>query len=378
MTLHIFNPEHDLALAAGLANFTAPHAGRQLRHDLGFLPALWAEENDVVLVDDPKQAEKALKKLQFSTTNSHFISPSGLARLASITNIEPWGWDSALHAMLVRKGVNHALMPTDAQMADIRQLSHRREGAWLLNKLRCAVEGTKWCELLTGESFECTTLDEVQHLLCKYGSLILKSPWSSSGRGLQFVNASIPVNSQRFIHIVEAQGSLMVEPYYHKVRDLGMEFWSDGQGNVSYEGLSLFHTENGAYTGNILATEEAKRKVISKYLPLELLDWVQMQIATEMGARLKGRYRGPFGVDMMVVAHHSMVDGQCSPINVLHPCVEINLRRTMGHVALTLSQLVNPKADDELCRVMRIDYENTRTTSDNSINKIYRLKIKHL
>ena len=52
MTLHIFNPEHDIALASNLSNFTAPHAGRQLRADLGFLPALWAEEGDVVLVEN--------------------------------------------------------------------------------------------------------------------------------------------------------------------------------------------------------------------------------------------------------------------------------------------------------------------------------------
>jgi hypothetical protein len=45
----------------------------------------------------------------------------------------------------------------------------------------------------------------------------------------------------------------------------------------------------------------------------------------------------------------SMANGQCK----LHPCVEINLRRTMGHVALALS----PK-DDDLRRVMRIEYSN--------------------
>ena len=32
--LHLFNPEHDIALAANLAHFTAPLAGRQLRADL--------------------------------------------------------------------------------------------------------------------------------------------------------------------------------------------------------------------------------------------------------------------------------------------------------------------------------------------------------
>ena len=44
MKLHIFNPEHDLALAANLKQFTAPHAGRQLRSDLAFIPALWGRK----------------------------------------------------------------------------------------------------------------------------------------------------------------------------------------------------------------------------------------------------------------------------------------------------------------------------------------------
>ena len=63
MTLHIFNPEHDIALASGLANFTAPHAGRQLRHDLGFLPALWASEGDIIMVDAVDQARRSLERL---------------------------------------------------------------------------------------------------------------------------------------------------------------------------------------------------------------------------------------------------------------------------------------------------------------------------
>ena len=52
MTIRIFNPEHDIALASNMERFTAPHAGRQLRSDLGYLPAFWADEGDVVIVDD--------------------------------------------------------------------------------------------------------------------------------------------------------------------------------------------------------------------------------------------------------------------------------------------------------------------------------------
>ena len=32
--IHVFNPEHDIALAANQKRFTAPHAGRQMRADL--------------------------------------------------------------------------------------------------------------------------------------------------------------------------------------------------------------------------------------------------------------------------------------------------------------------------------------------------------
>ena len=63
MTLHIFNPEHDIALAANLANFTAPHAGRQLRADLDFLPALWAQKGDKILVENPEHAAKHWRRL---------------------------------------------------------------------------------------------------------------------------------------------------------------------------------------------------------------------------------------------------------------------------------------------------------------------------
>jgi hypothetical protein len=64
-------------------------------------------------------------------------------------------------------------------------------------------------------------------------------------------------------------------------------------------------------------------------------------------AEFRQFYKGPFGVDMMVVARE-----ECNGF-MLHPCVEINLRRTMGHVALHLSNLVSG-----LPKVMQIEYNN--------------------
>ena len=193
MTLHIFNPEHDIALAANLSNFTAPHAGRQLRNDLGFLPALWAQEGDQILVQHEESALKAyrrvchrLVKLGVSLiTNYEFQIPKFtthsseiVIRNSELTSIQPWGWDRAIRRELERMGMAASLLPTAEQIEQIRQLSHRRTSAQLLPLLQ--MEGT------VGEAFECTTIEQVAELFQRYERLVLKAPWSSSGRGVRF------------------------------------------------------------------------------------------------------------------------------------------------------------------------------------------------
>ena len=115
----------------------------------------------------------------------------------------------------------------------------------------------------------------------------------------------------------------MAEPYYQKVEDFALEFVADVK--VRYVGLSLFETNGSAYSGNIVASEEKKRQMLGKYIDGTLLDELIL------------------GVDMMVVA-----GGDGGPFRI-HPCVEINLRRTMGHVALALTS-----TDDRPLQVMSI------------------------
>ena len=359
MTIHIFNPEHDIALASNLANFTAPHAGRQLRHDLGFLPALWAADGDVVLVDDVEAAQRAYEKVAHAVNrqigclpcaNHRFAPWKPMVFPAETCALEPWGWNRAVKARLERCGVEAELLPTDEWLESVRQLSHRRTSAQLLPRLQR--EGT------VGEAFECRAVGEVEALAARFGRIVMKAPWSSSGRGVRFADFAAcheaqKANSDGWLHhVVERQGSVMVEPYYDKVKDFGMEFTCTPAGEICYQGLSLFHTTNGAYTGNVLATERVKREKLSRYVSMELLDDVQQNICALLGPVLRGRYAGPFGIDMMVVAG-----------GFLHPCVEINLRRTMGHVALALS----PK-DDDIERVMRIE----------NAGHNYKLKIQRL
>lgn len=353
MTLHIFNPEHDIALATNLSNFTAPHAGRQLRNDLGFLPALWAENGDQILVSHEEVATKQyrhichrLKTLGITESllavNPKFTDSKVAVYRQETSSLQPWGWDKAIRRELERMGFTEPLLPTMEQTEQVRQLSHRRTSAQLLPSLQ--MEGT------VGKAWECTTTEQVTDLLQQQESLVLKAPWSSSGRGIRFVRSVEELsNVQNWIsNILKTQGSIMAEPYYNKVKDFGMEFMADENGGIHYLGLSLFHTVNGAYEGNVLATESVKQEMISRYVPACMLDSVKHKITEHL--RLDG-YVGPFGIDMMVTKEG------------LHPCVEINLRRTMGHVALAISP-----TDDDIRGVMRVIYDGNH----------YKLKINKL
>lgn len=332
MTLHLFNPEHDIALAAHLAHFTPPHAARQLKADLCWLPALWAAEYDAVLVSNVDYARKSYARRckLLGRKMPLFVESTQLSQLP-ITHVDPWGWDAAVATDLQRWGVAADVMPDATRLERYRQLSHRRTSAQLLPFLR--VEGT------VGEAVECTTLQQVEECRQRWDKIVIKSPWSSSGRGVHFSVQEGWINN-----IIKHQGCVMVEPFYNKVKDFGMEFEVDTTGKVHYLGLSLFHTKNGAYTGNLLATEVAKREQMARYLPLELLDDIRQRIIDNVPL---GDYQGPFGIDMMVVnVQRSMFKDQCS----LHPCVELNLRRTMGHVALSLTP-----TDDDIQKVMHIE-----------------------
>ena len=351
MKLHIFNPEHDLALAANQSNYTAPHAGRQLRNDLSFIPALWADEGDFVLVDDIDCAYDKVRHLGAIYNKVEFITKLQLREVFKDTflvdSVHPWGWDRALVSELAHLGCPDIMLPTPSTLDAIRQLSSRRWAAEHVQRDVVYVEHE----------------DELRRVIAAKGKAVVKAPWSSSGRGVRYVASSADSDAMAGTlakggndfeacmkwasNIIKSQGGVTVEPYYNKVKDFGMEFEvKDGQ--VVYHGLSIFETIKGAYTGNILAPEQEKEEMLAAYVEHEELESIRRMIVERMQPALHGVYSGPFGVDMMV----------CSDADknlFVNPCVEVNLRRTMGHVALSLGL-----SDKTSRHIMQVDYDGNR------------------
>lgn len=322
-----------MALASNLSNYTATHVGRQIRNDLAFIPAIWAERQDVVLVEDVESAERSYARLRLEKPLvARFVELTDLPAVVSKNpdmKISPWGWNKALKATLMRHGVSETMMPQNATLHNIRELTNRHTAVKLLDRLK-GIDG------VTGLSRQCFSDEEVMMFLNNIRNIVVKSPWSSSGRGIRHLSYdNVAENTLLWIsNVIRQQQSVVVEEECRKVMDFAMEYEIDSKRDVRALGLSLFSTSNGAYKGNVLDSEENKLMKLSRYIPLTLMNEVVKETTSFMKDALGGIYQGPFGVDMMVVAN----DEKGNPPFLLNPCIEINLRRTMGHVALALSQ----------------------------------------
>lgn len=359
-TLHIFNPEHDLALAFGSEYFTPPHAARELRTNMGFLPALWAQDGDLVLVDDVDYAVKASQRFSKQSADVLFLSlddlkKNSISEHATMT-ISPWGWDAALCHRLKRAGIPEHLLPSQQQLSEVRSLSSREQSVALLADIR----KQRSSSLLVGESCCVHDFSSLLKVVESVGDCVIKAPWSSSGRGVRYLmkNEGPDASLCGWIsRVLEQQGQIVVEPFYRKIKDFAMEFQLTEDGRVEYLGLSLFHTQRATYVGNLLATEQYKRAEISKYVPETLLTEVASSIIAWMEKRGKGIYAGPFGVDMMIVGGEKGYQ--------FHPCVELNLRRTMGHVALALTP--KPTEPRQVMNIVHdVNYQFRITPAENN------------
>ena len=236
-----------------------------------------------------------------------------------------WGWDKALKHRLLKEGVDPVLLPSDEYLDQVRALSHRRETIRCLSSIKekLAPEET----ICDTAPVEVKTFEDVLRTVNEYKDTILKSPWSSSGKGLRMVNLNSWTESDKgwVRNIIAKQGSLIVEKRARPVLDFSMQFATCAE-SVKFWGYSIFKATHGAYQGNLLASNEYMETLISGYIKREMLLHVREAISEFLLNEFVGKYEGNLGVDMFI-------DQSQDGCHCLNPCVEINVRNNFGLVA---------------------------------------------
>lgn len=121
---------------------------------------------------------------------------------------------------------------------------------------------------------------------------------------------------------IRRQGSVMGEMGVERVFDFA-SLWTIADGTASFDGWSVSVCDGrGKYDGNISDSQENLLKKIREAAPYFSTDVAERQ-KRFIEKAIAPLYEGKMGIDMMA-------DTQ----GRIYPCVEINLRRTMGHVAM--------------------------------------------
>ena len=318
----MFNPEHDLALAVGKGPYTPPAEVVNLRKANSLLPALYADNGDFILITDPLSDEE-IRSSEFyplvKKKNLNLVSPELLPQIShKIDRIEPWGWDYAIRNMLKSSGMPDHLLLSQENIEEIRRLSHRRT----------AIPFREFISTILGEKTikpvkELFSLKEVEEFLGINPVVYFKAPWSSSGRGIVVSDHIKTKGLFEWCHgIIRRQGSVMAEPAWDRVFDFATE-WIIRDNEPKFLGYSIFQTSSrGKYHKNIIGTENEVQNLIFKSIPSFSQDIIMAQ-AQSLKSMIAPSYNGYLGIDMLADSEGN-----------INTCVEINLRMTMGHVAL--------------------------------------------
>lgn len=303
--LLIFNPENDLALASNALSYTPTAAAQAMRQSGVLLPLWWSEPGDQLIVPPHLLSTATAIREQWNL-------PGIPVTHTTATSAMPWGWSRSTRRELQALGVTS--LPTDAQVQAIRNLSHRRTSIALLRALD------------TPEHLMPREFDDAAEALAAVKSMdaaVLKMPWSGSGRGVFHTgHISAAMTEKTIRDVIHRQGSIIVEHELEKIRDFATLFFSDGH-TVQYRGLSLFFTDtHGHYQGNILKPQPQ----LAQELGVDITALTR-RISEILTTIIAPHYTGWLGVDMML---HTTPSGAVS----VWPCIEINLRLTMGVLAL--------------------------------------------
>ena len=282
--IYIFNPEHDLCIANGDENFVPP------RSAMGF-----AKENidlSVYLKRPNKQRRKII----------------------------PWGWNHSLKKRLINEGVDPATLPSEEELQFIRTHSRREFALDVHSRLSCGDV------LVIGPDYRivATSVSEIEAFISANGSAVLKSPLSGSGKGIRFVRERLSESDEGWCRrAIDKQDSVIVERRFDIIKECAMLFECHHEG-IDFIGYSLFESRNGAYSRNILASNEDIEDMIAGYISRDTLTAIRENLASILADTLVGHYEGFLGIDQMICQSDS-------PVFV--PVSEINLRMTMGLIA---------------------------------------------
>lgn len=325
-----------MAVLVGNPNYTPPINVLRMQKELALLPLWYAAPDDYVWVEELPD----LSAFQFPGGEARCITRQAWMTGTGIPSeliAQPWGLSpqSIQFFNELQKEPWTGKLQIPEWKNDYKRLTSRQTAADCLEKIREHLPNI----LLPDTPLFLSSMNELEEYISQNSPpYVIKSPFSSSGRGVMWINNTVLAEKEKewLTGAMRKQQQLSIERGLEKVQDFAMEFYLDETGKATYKGLSVFSANNGVYGGNILESQSRLEQRFINY-KLSVLNYKSI-VARMLEEVYGGYYSGYLGVDMMV---YRTADGDMG----IHPCVEINMRYTMGMVAIRLfEQYIHPEA----------------------------------
>jgi len=373
--IHFFNPgyESEIALYStnGFKNYTPSLKVRQMRKDLALLPIWFADPQDYIWIGALKtdHYEENLTDITSFLPKelSTLATPISIATLLNKsfhlpeTEIAPWGLSPQnIHFFKEIKKITGQPIIIPPWNEKFTSLTGRQTAAYCLSLLLKRFPG-----IPSHTPVFCSSIQEIEEYINRHSHpYIIKTPYSSSGRGVyEVIGRHLQENEKQWIlGALRKQRIVSIEPLLDKKIDFAMEYAIGKSGKIRFEGFSLFDTtSSGAYIGNRLTSQENIEEYICRSIDRSLLHKVREATGEILQEIYSKDYSGNIGVDMMIYTDKK----GCSTIQ---PCVEINMRNTMGMLSLHLfKHFVFPSATG----YFKVVYEKDAYTRHCHMQKLY-------
>ncbi|WP_321285682.1 hypothetical protein [uncultured Sunxiuqinia sp.] len=335
-----FNPTCEIAIANQSPYYNAPELLANFEEELAPLMVFFANSCDHVLkeMDVHENFRKTLDL--FGLAEVKLISKKKSLALSHNETVElaPWGWSPAevyyLSAynqikeqkVYTKKTVNSDLFERKHAIRFLTQLTEEHPNSLFPEKHQQP-------QILH-------SVEEVESFLLQKQQIVLKSPLSSSGRGLQVIrkNRLNTSNIQWINTNLKQQKYLVGEPLFDKLADLSFQFEIKSKTEVIFHGISQFKTnKNGQYLGHYLNPSPDQP---TQYFSARLLTELTTQLLNGLHHSLfSSHYRGFLGIDALIFVDKKQVK--------IHPCLEINPRCNMGILSKRIEQKIHPESSGQ-------------------------------
>jgi len=325
--IRYFNPGHESAVLNASRYYQSPAIQLKMRKELAFLPAWYAKPEDFILVSELPD-EEYLKILSRLRPLAKPITEKDLPSIGK-QKIDLWGSSpQAIHSFELLNEKYKTDLELPIWKDEYKELSSRKTGIKCLNRLISEIPEIK--KDILPVSF--SELGELENYLTKQTEpMLAKSPHSSSGRGLLWLSPNPLGRSEQQIisGMLKKQESVSLEKALKKQLDFSIHYNIEDKQTVTFYGYSVFEAnKKGAYRHSFLLSQEKHKEKITNYVKEELLEKIKESIRCFLLEYYAPYYKGMIGIDMLIYQEGDKY--------LLNPCIEINMRKTMGYLSLRL------------------------------------------